>query len=82
MTPVADRRYRQEAPRLMEEAEMTERTPESGTPPAAAPALPRGEYGEQKLDPTPPPDHGDFVEARGLGLAAIRSRLASRRKKG
>jgi hypothetical protein len=60
---------------------MTDRNSESGTPPAARPVLPRGEYGGQMLDSTPPPDHGDFVEARDLGLAAIRARLASRRKK-
>jgi hypothetical protein len=33
------------------------------------------------LDPTPPPDHEGFIEARAVGLRALRARLAKRRKK-
>jgi hypothetical protein len=31
-------------------------------------------------DPTPPPDHADFVEVRSAGLRAVRENLARRRK--
>jgi hypothetical protein len=33
------------------------------------------------LDPTPPPDHENFVELRSAGLRAVRENLARRRKK-
>jgi hypothetical protein len=52
----------------------------SGVGRAAEPHEPATGHGGKKLDPTPPPDHQDFVEARAPGLAAIRSKLASRRK--
>ena len=59
---------------------MVDKNPEAGMPAAPVPA-PRGEYEGQKLDPVPPADHADFVEARSLGLAAIRSRLAAQQKR-
>ena len=31
-------------------------------------------------DPTPPPDHAEFVEVRSAGLRAVRENLARRKK--
>jgi hypothetical protein len=55
--------------------------PRSGADRAAESPVPPAAYGGKNLDPAPPPDHDEFVEARAAGLAAIRSRLAARRKK-
>ena len=60
---------------------MPDLDPRSRADRAAESPVPPAGYGGQDLDPTPPPDHDDFVEARAPGLAAIRSRLAARRKK-
>lgn len=34
-----------------------------------------------KLDPTPPPDHEDFLEVRALSFRALKKNLEKRRKK-
>jgi len=47
------------------------------TPPTGV----RGHSGGRKLDPTPPPDHEDYVEARANGLRATRERREKRRRK-
>lgn len=44
---------------------------------------PKDEPGVQRAaqaDPTPPPDHDGFVEARSNGLRAVRANLARRQK--
>jgi hypothetical protein len=58
---------------------MEQRTSASGketTPPVPA----RGYSGPRVLDPTPPPDHADFVEVRANGLRATRERREKRRR--
>ena len=59
---------------------MTNRDTRPGTAGPAATTT-RAVYGGKKLDPTPPADHDGFVQARALGLAAARAKLAARRKK-
>jgi len=59
---------------------MESRTSASGN--EAAPGTPSpGAYGVKPLDPTPPPDHDDYLEARANGLRAIRERREKRRRK-
>ena len=48
---------------------------------AAAPIAACGFVGGKKLDPTPPPDHEDYLEARANGLRATRERREQRRRK-
>jgi hypothetical protein len=59
--------------------ESTNSDPRAATP--AAPQPSRAAYGGQRLDPTPPGDHAGFLEARSLGLKAMREKLAGRRKR-
>lgn len=40
----------------------------------------QGDGARDDLDATPPPDHEGFLEARALGLRAIREKLARRRR--
>jgi hypothetical protein len=49
-------------------------------PASPADPPPRVSREGQKLDPTPPPDHQGFVEARSNGLRAMRENLARRKK--
>jgi|1186.fasta_scaffold139113_2 hypothetical protein len=59
---------------------MESRTGASGNK-SAPPAPSEGFFGGNKLDPTPPPDHDDYVEARANGLSATRERRERRRRK-
>ena len=45
-----------------------------------SPTVVRGSSGKL-LDPTPPPDHEDYVEVRANGLRAVRERREKRRRK-
>jgi hypothetical protein len=47
----------------------------------APPIAPGGSAGGKKLDPTPPPDHDDYLEARANGLRGTRERREQRRRK-
>jgi hypothetical protein len=47
---------------------------------AAPPTAAVGYPGGKKLDPAPPPDHEDYVEARANGLRATRERREKRRR--
>jgi hypothetical protein len=59
---------------------MEPRTSVSGN--ETAPPIAGGGYvGGKKLDPTPPPDHEDYLEARANGLRATRERREQRRRK-
>jgi hypothetical protein len=60
---------------------MAKRDPKPGVQGATPPPPSHEMYGGKKLDLTPPADHDNFVEAREQGLAAIRARLAERRKR-
>jgi hypothetical protein len=59
---------------------MKARTGASGNEMAST-TPPQGSRGGRKLDPTPPPDHDDYVEARANGLRATRERREKRRRK-